>query len=147
MGVIYSKVKAFTRKYPGGISWRLKKHCEVAEQHINDDELVIFAFPGQKNDHFLHFFSTCVVVLTNHRILIGQKNLIFGYNLISITPDLFNDLSVRQGLIWGKAVIDTVKEEVVLTNLDKHCLPEIETNITQNMMDQKKCYMSRRDNQ
>ena len=31
----------------------------------------------------------------------------------SITPDLFNDLSVYEGLIWGKVDIDTVKEEVL----------------------------------
>ena len=143
MSVVYEKIKEYRKKHHGGIAWRLKKHSQVVEMHINPNELVLYAFPGQKNDHFLHFFSTCVVALTNERILIGQKNLIFGYKLISITPDLFNDLSVSQGLIWGRVVIDTVKEEVILTNLDKHALPDIETNITQKMMEKKKLYPPR----
>lgn len=84
---------------------------------------MLYAFPGQQNDNFWDVFSTCVICLTNHRILIGQKHLLFGYSLTSITPDLFNDMEVYQGLIWGKVVIDTMKEVVILTNLDKHALP------------------------
>lgn len=142
MGAIYNEVIKFTNKYHGGIAWRIKKHCDVIEMHLNPDEIAIFAFPGQKNDNFWNVFSTCVVCLTNHRILIGQKNLIYGYSLTSITPDLFNDMEVYQGLIWGKVVIDTIKEVVILTNLDKHSLPEIETNISQLMMKEKQKYRS-----
>lgn|SRR5574344_2085107 len=142
MSPVYNELLKFQNKYHGGIAWRLKKHCAVVDLHLNPDEIVIFAFPGQKNDNFWNFFSTCVVCLTNHRILIGQKNLIYGYSLTSITPDLFNDMEVYQGLIWGKVVIDTIKEEVILTNLDKHSLPDIETNITQLMMREKQKYRS-----
>ena len=85
-------------------------------------------------------FSTCVVALTNKRILIGQKRVVFGYFLSSITPDLFNDLEVYQGLIWGKITIDTIKEVVAISNLSKKSLPEIETNITEYMMEEKKKY-------
>ena len=88
----------------------------------------------------LDLLSTCVVCLTNHRILIGQDLLIVGYNLISITPDLFNDLSVYEGIFWGKIMIDTVKEEVPIANIDKRALPEIETAITSFMMEEKKKY-------
>jgi hypothetical protein len=112
--------------------------------HLNPDEEVLFAFPGQKNDNFWNIFETCVVCLTNHRILIGQKNLIFGYSLTSITPDLFNDMEVYQGLFFGKVVIDTIKEVVVLTDLDKHSLPAIETNVTQLMMQEKMKYGSQK---
>lgn len=140
MGVVYKKVRDYLSKNHGGIAWRIRKHCDVIERHINPSEMVLFAFPGQKNDSFSHFFSTCVVCLTNQRILIGQKRLLFGYVLTSITPDLFNDLEVYEGLIWGKVVIDTVKEEVFLTNLSKSGLPAIETNITSTMMKAKKEY-------
>ena len=143
MGVVYEKVKSFKKKYPGCVAWRLRKNADVVELHLNPDEIALFAFPGQKNDSFWDFFSTAVVCLTNHRILIGRKHVLFGYTLISITPDLFNDLNVYQGLIWGKVVIDTIKEVVTLTNLDKHCLPEIETNISQFMMREKQKYASK----
>lgn len=44
------------------------------------------------------------------------------------------------GLIWGKVTIDTVKEEVVITNLAKDSLREIETEISEFMMEEKKKY-------
>lgn len=141
MNRVYNKVLEYIKKYPKGITWhRLKKHSDVVEKHLNPGEEVIYAFAGQKNDSVLDIFSTSVIVLTNKRILIGQKRVVFGYFLTSITPDLFNDLGVYQGLIFGKITIDTVKEEVVITNLDKKALPEIETSITSFMMEEKKKY-------
>ena len=80
--------------------------------------------------------------LTNKRILIGKKRLLFGYTLTTITPDLFNDMEVYMGIIWGKITIDTVKEEVIITNLSKKSLPEIETQISEFMMEEKKKYGS-----
>ena len=40
MGQVYNKAVMFKRKYPGGVIWRLKKHCEVVEQHLNPWETV-----------------------------------------------------------------------------------------------------------
>lgn len=140
MGSVYDLALNFKRKHPGGIAWRLKKHCEVVEKHLNPGEKVLFAFAGQKNTPFYEPFFSCVVVLTNKRILIGQKRVVFGYFLSSITPDLYNDLLVYQGLVWGKVTIDTVKEKVVISNLPKSGLDEIETNITELMMSEKQKY-------
>lgn len=140
MNEVYSKALDFKKRHPGGIAWRLKKHCEVVEKHLNPGEEVLFAFSGQKNNKFYELFFSCVVVITNKRILIGQKRVVFGYFLSSITPDLYNDLLVYQGLIWGKVTIDTVKEEVVISNLPKSGLDEIETNITEMMMIEKQKY-------
>lgn len=140
MSTVYSKVMEFKKKHSGGIAWRSKKHCEVVEKHLNPGEEVIYAFCGQKNKEFYDIFRSCVVVLTNKRILIGQKRPAWGYYLSSITPDLYNDLFVYQGLIWGTITIDTVKEEVCISNLPKNGLDEIETNITEFMMTEKKKY-------
>ena len=142
MGAVYEKALDFKRKNRGGIGWNLKKHCEVVEKHLNPGEEVEFAFAGQKNDSFYEFFQTCVVVLTNKRILIGQKRVVWGYFLSSITPDLYNDLFVYQGLLWGKIKIDTVKEEVTISNLPKGGLDDIETNISEMMMNEKQKYAS-----
>ncbi len=141
---VYDHARLFKKKYPKTVSWwRIKKHAQVIEKHLNPGEFVKYAFVGQKNDLFYDLFGTCVVALTNKRILIGQKRVVFGYFLSSITPDLFNDMEVYQGLLWGKVTIDTVKEVVVISNLDKNCLPEIETNITEFMMEEKKKYGTR----
>lgn len=140
MGSVYNKALEFHKKHTGGIIWNLKKHCDVVEQHLNPGEEITFAFAGQKNDNFYDFFTTCVIVLTNKRILIGQKRVVWGYFLSSITPDLYNDLLVYQGLVWGKIKIDTVKEEVTITNLPKTGLSDIETNITEMMMNEKQKY-------
>lgn len=144
MGAVYDHAKLFKSKYPMTISWwRIKQHANVVEKHLNPGEIVKYAFVGQKNDLFYDIFGTCVVALTNKRILIGQKRVVFGYFLSSITPDLFNDMEVYQGLLWGKVTIDTVKEVVAISNLDKKSLPEIETNITEFMMEEKKKYGTR----
>ncbi len=139
---VYEKALEFKHKHPGGIAWRLKKHCDVVEKHLNPGEEPIFVFMGQKNNTFYEIFTSCVVVLTNKRLLVGQKRVVWGYFLSSITPDMYNDLLVYQGLIWGKVTIDTVKEEVVISNLPKSSLDDIETNISEFMMQEKKLYGS-----
>lgn len=145
IGPVYKKVLGYKRRFSGGIYWRLKKHAAVIERHLNPGEEVMYAFPAQKNESHKDIFNTCILALTNKRILIGQSKLLFGYALTSITPDLFNDLEVYEGLIWGIITIDTVKELVNLSNIDKKALSEIETNITEFMMEEKKKYVIKKD--
>ncbi len=140
MNNVYTFVKEFKRKYPTTVAWRLKRNSTIVEKHLNPGETVQYAFPAQKNDNPLDISSTAIVAVTNERILIGRKRVIFGYFLDSITPDLFNDLKVLSGIFWGKIHIDTVKEFVTLSNIDKKALPEIETKITSFMMEAKKKY-------
>lgn len=144
MGIVYDKLKEFKEKYPMTISWRLKQHAKVVELHINDDEEVRFAFAAQKNDNPLDMITTYAIVLTDKRIIVASKRLLFGYFFTSITPDMFNDLNVKMGLIWGKIYIDTVKEVVKLSNIQREALPEIEENITEYMIEEKKKYGANR---
>ena len=143
MSKCYDLVREFKKKYPLTIGFRLRKHCEVIDKHLNPGEDIIYAFPAQKNDSSFMLINTSVVALTNKRIVIGTKRLLWGYFFISITPDMFNDLTVNGGLIWGGIVIDTIKEKVVLTNIAPGGLPEIESVITDYMMEEKKRYKSR----
>ena len=138
--VVYEKVKKFKQKYPMTVAWRLKKHCQIIDVHLNPGEVVKYAFAAQKNDNPLDMITTNVVALTNKRILIGQKRLLFGYSFTAITPDMFNDLKVTMGLIWGKVYIDTIKEFVTFSNIQREALPEIETCITEYMMLEKRKY-------
>ena len=146
MGKVFEQVCKFKNKYPGTITWfRLHKHAKVVEDHLNEGEEPIYSFAGQKNDDVLDIWSTCVVCLTNKRIIIAQDHILVGYTMSTITPDMFNDLQVYSGIIFGKITIDTLKETVVITNLDKKCLPEVETQITTFMMEEKKKYGSNKD--
>lgn len=137
---VYGKVKEFKRKYPMTISWRLKQHSKIARMHLNPDEEIIYSFAAQKNDNPFDITTTAVVALTNKRIIIAQKRVVFGYFFKSITPDMFNDLKILSGIIWGKVYIDYVKEFVTLSNISKNALSEIETKISSFMMEQKKKY-------
>lgn len=141
MGKVYDQVCLFKAKYPGTITWwRLKKHSKVIEEHLNPDEEPLFSFAGQKSADVFDVFSTAVLCVTNRRILIGQDHILTGYTLNSITPDMFNDMQIYSGIIWGKVTIDTIKEMVIFTNLDKKSLSDIETAVSTNMMEEKKKY-------
>ena len=135
---VYERLVAFKKKYPMTLAWRLRKHADIIEKHLNPDEKVLYAFAAQKNDNPLDILSTFAVVLTNKRIMLGRKRILFGYFFTAITPDLFNDLKVFMGIIWGRIYIDTVKEFTPISNIDRNALPEIETKITEFMMEEKR---------
>ena len=141
MDSVYEQIKSFKKQYKSTVAWRIKQHSKVIEKHLNPGETVIFAFAAQGDKSSLEIFNTYAVVLTNKRILLAQKRVVFGYTFLAITPDMFNDLTVYSGLIWGKIYIDTVKETVILSNISKSALDEIETPITEYMMNEKKKYI------
>lgn len=136
--IIYEKAKEFKRKYPGTIAFRIKHHAKVASKFIGEDEEVKYVFLAQKNHHSLDFVNTNIIVLTDKRLLVATKRLVFGYFFRMITPDMFNDLTIKHGIIWGKVIIDTIKEHVILSNIDPDALAEIDDNITMYMLEQKK---------
>ena len=134
----YTYVKEFIKKYPMTIAWRLKQHCKVIDKHLNPNEEILYIFAGQKNNRAVDIFNTYVVAFTNKRIIVATKRVVFGYFFKSITPDMYNDLTVHRGLIWGSIILDTVKEVITITNLDVKSLDEVETNITEIVLKQKK---------
>lgn len=141
----YELLKRFRNKFPGSVSWRVKKHCKIIDIHLNPNEKINFIFAGQLDIKPLSLFNTGVIAVTNERLIIAQKKLIVGYKFSSITPDLYNDLTVKAGLIWGTIIIDTVREQVYVSDLDKEALPEIETEITMFMQEAKKKYAKKKD--
>lgn len=143
MSVTYKMAKSFKKRYPLTVAWRLKQHSKVIDKHLNDGEEVLYVFMGQKNHSSFDFVNTNLVVLTNKRLMIATKRLLFGYFFIAITPDMFNDLTVVDGIIWGRIKIDTVKEEVLLSNIDPKALPEIETKVSDYMIREKRKYAQR----
>jgi hypothetical protein len=143
----YELARQFLKKYPMTIAWRLRQHCKVIDKHLNPDEKILYIFAGQKNDSVSDLVNTNVVALTDKRIMVATKRLLFGYFFKSITPDMYNDLTVSKGLIFGRVTLDTVKEVVTLTNIDPKALNEIESNITEIMLKLKKEYVKESKNQ
>ena len=137
---VYERIMEFRRKYHGGIAFRIKKHAEVVQKYIDPDEEILYAFCGQKNTSIKEIANTYAIVLTNKRILLGTKRIFWGSFFYTITPEMYNDMEIYRGLIWGKITIDTVKEEVILTNLPKSGLNEIESKISNFMREAKLKY-------
>lgn len=143
MGNSYVLVSKFMRKYPLTIAWRLRQHAKIIDRHLNPGEKILYIFAGQKNDRAVDIFNTNIVAFTDKRIMVATKRLIFGYFFKTITPDMYNDLSVNRGIIFGSVTLDTIKEVITITNIDPKALSEIETNITEIMIKQKKEFPKR----
>ena len=143
----YDLARDFLKKYPMTIAWRVKQHCKIIDKHLNPGEKILYLFVGQKNDSVCDLFNTNVVALTDKRIMVATKRVFFGYFFKSITPDMYNDLSVSKGLIFGRVILDTIKEVLTLTNIDPRALSEIESNITEIMLKQKKEFAIESKNQ
>lgn len=141
----YEQVKKFMKRHPGTIAFRLREHCNILDKHLNPDETIKYVFAGQKNNSSISTPNTFVIALTDKRLLFARKRLLFGYFFYAVTPDMFNDLKVNSGIIWGKIIIDTVKELAIISNISKDALSEIETSITQHMAEEKKKYFSKKD--
>lgn len=135
---IYKMVSKFKKKYPWTIAIRLKKHSEVIEKFLDKDEDVFYTFCGQRNDANNLLFDSCVVALTNKRIIIGQKRALFGYYALNISTKLFNDLTISTGMFFGRIEIDTVKERIYISNIQKSALDEIETMVHKVVLENKK---------
>ena len=136
---IYGQAKKFRRKYPFSIIFRLRAHSKILAKHLNPGERIGYVFAAQKGPSSWDILSTYVIAITDKRIMIARKRLIFGYFFLAVTPDLFNDIKVKKGLIWSKVEIDTVKEFIVLSNIQPGAASEIETAVTQYVMRKKKC--------
>jgi hypothetical protein len=134
---VLNEVLKFKNKYPITLAFRVKSHSKVIQTHLDEGENLKYVFMGQKNETNFQFPNTYVIALTNKRMLLGRKRLLFGYFFYAITPDMLNDVKVKANLIWGKIVIDTIKELVTISNLSRNSLDEIETAITKYMVEEK----------
>lgn len=140
---VYESCKKFLKKYPMTVAWRVKKHSLVVQNHINDDEVVLYTFAGQKDSNILQPFFTTVVVFTNKRMLLGRKRYFGRYYYTSITPDMLNDFEIRANILYGSVEIDTVKEHFIMDCLDKKSLPAIEDALSKYLVNEKLKYLKK----
>lgn len=136
----YDFAHEFLKKYPFTMAWRIKSHAKVIDNHLGSDEEILYVIPGQYNETYAEIFNTYLLVFTNKRLILAKKRMLFGYFIKSITPDMYNDLSVNKGLFWGRVTFDTVKEVIVITNIDAKALSEIDVTINNIISKQKKEY-------
>lgn len=141
MNDVYEVCKSFLKKYPRTLAWHVKRHASVISQHINDDEVVLFSFAGQKDTSLLMPFYTTVIVFTNKRMLLGRKRCFGRYFYTSITPDLLNDFEVQANILFGSVEIDTIKEHFIISGLDKRGLPKIEDALSKYLVNEKLKYL------
>ena len=135
----YEKCKEFKKKYKTTVVWwRVKKHAALLDKTLKPGEEVLYAFAAQMGSNHAEVFNTAVLALTNKRILIAQNRFLPGFKVISVTPDLFNDVKIVGGLVWGLICIDTVKEQIYFSNLSKKSLHEIKNTIVGYMIEAKK---------
>ena len=85
---IYRRVKEFKRKYPMTIAFRLRAHAKIVSKFIGSDEEIRYVFVAQKNYQSYEIINTNIIVLTDKRLVVATKRLVFGYFLKVITPDL-----------------------------------------------------------
>lgn len=135
---ICRNARKFRRKYPLTIAFRIKSHSKILAKHLNPGEKIKYVFAAQKGPSSLDIVSTYVIAITDKRIMFARKRLLFGYFFLAITPDLFNDIKVKMGFLWAKVEIDTVKEYIILSNVQAGAASEIETAITQYVMKEKR---------
>ena len=135
---IWRQARKFRRKYPLTSALRLWAHSKISAKHLNPGEKIKYVFGAQKGPSSADIVSTYIIVITDKRIMIGRKRLVFGYFFLAITPELFNDIKVKKGLLWAKVEIDTVKEYIILSNIQGGAASKTETAITQYVM-KKKC--------
>ena len=121
----------------------MKANSAVVQKHLDAGETPLYTFVGQKRKDRMGRNQTAVVTITDKRILIGRSQLFhFGYTLNVITPDMFNDLRVECGPVFGSVILDTVKEKVIITHLDRRSLDDIENHVSGTMTNLKKEYLS-----
>ena len=113
---IYLKAKEFKSKFPRTIAWRLHKHAAVVQKHLHENEKVNYVFCGQKNVSSLMINKTCIVAITDERLVVGQKRLLWGYFFTTITPDQYNDFKVIDDKTLNKFKREALKH---FENLDR----------------------------
>ena len=70
-------VLEFKKRYPITVMWRIKKHCQVIEKHLNCSEKVLYAFAAQKNNNPLDVITSYVKnIIIPTVILAGEKDIV-----------------------------------------------------------------------
>jgi len=103
------------------------KHFEIIEGNLSDDEVVKLCFMGMgnaQNDYFSY-------VITDKRIMIGQKRLVGEY-FQTVFLNHLNDVSYQGGALFGTITNDTMKEKFSV-RIDKESAKRINEAVNETL--------------
>ena len=106
---------------------------------INDDEVIVYGCSG------LNDGNTVLCILTNKRILMLDKGLLYGIKSTEIPLDMVNGVSYSKGLMLGKISITNGATITKLENVNKNDAP-IMANAIKEQAEQYKSLL-KKDNQ
>ena len=93
--LVYQKVKEFKNKYPMTISWRLKKHAKVVEEHLNSDEKVLYALKKRVDIYDTFIDGTKESFDMTLKVFPNLLAMVFGVNIFlksGVLDFIFNNL-------------------------------------------------------
>ena len=70
----------------------------------------------------MDFVNTNIIVLTDKRLIVATKRIVFGYFFRMITPDMFNDLTIEENLAYLCAIYGVDEKECVEKAINR-CFP------------------------
>lgn len=86
------------------------KHFSLIEEALGNDEYAIMCFIGLHNYISMsQHDQNYAYAITNKRIIMAQQKLI-GQNFQTVAIDNLNDITMTTGMVFGKIIIDTIKE-------------------------------------
>lgn len=106
---------------------------------INDDEVIVYGCSGMDDG------NTVLCILTNKRILMLDKGLLYGIKSTEIPLDMVNGVSYSKGLVLGKISITNGATITKLENVNKNDAP-IMANAIKEQAEQYKLLL-KKDNQ
>lgn len=93
-----------------------KKHFEVIEDQLHDDEVVLMSFVGLHEQEGVNLNGSFAYAITNKRLILGQKGVLGRSKSKSILMEHLNDVTVQNGIVWRNIEIDTIKDHFVIKN-------------------------------
>lgn len=128
MGRVYEKLMLFKNRYPHTLTSRLYAHATVAENSLADKEEVLYASCG-----FDELFRTIIFVVTDKRVLVARKKLVYGYYCTSIDKEKICQINTSKGMFLTNVSIRTLTETFGSVNLfDDEAADDIKRSIASN---------------
>ena len=113
-----------------------KREVKQLPDIINDDEVIVYGCSGMNDG------NTVLCILTNKRILMLDKGLLYGIKSTEIPLDMVNGVSYSKGLMLGKISITNCATITKLENVNKNDAP-IMSNAIKEQAEQHKSHLKK----
>lgn len=100
----------------GTIKSSTRKHFEVLENQLQNDEHAIITFVGLHEQKDTDLQGNFAYAITNKRLIMSQKGAFGRDKTKTILLENLNDVTVKNGLVWRTIEIDTIKDHFSIKN-------------------------------